>query len=233
MASALVGHTGFVGGSLARQMRFDEFYNSKNIEDIRGCEFDLVVCAGAPGAKWYANEHPDEDFESIVRLLKAIQHVATGKFVLISTIDAILPKCPYGKHRADFEALVRHRSDLWDVFVVRLPALFGPGLKKNALYDLMTAQRLHEIAPNATYQWYPLRRLGADLARIIEGGDRTINITSAPVAMEEVRARFFPRLKIGLPSAAAPRYAVEGRPAYSLTRAEVFDEMGAFLAGNA
>jgi hypothetical protein len=60
-----------------------------------------------------------------------------------------------------------------------------------------------------------------------------VNITSEPVAMEEIRARFFPGLKIGPGREDAPLYRVEGDPDYSLTRAEVFEEMEAFFAGNA
>jgi hypothetical protein len=226
VTSALIGHTGFVGGNLARQMHFDEFYNSKNIEETRGRSFDLVVCAGAPGAKWYANAHPAEDAQSLLRLYIAACHLTTETFVLISTVDAIHPRDSYGQLRNDLEAC------FGGSIAIRLPALFGSGMKKNALYDLMTSQRLAEIAPNAAYQWYPLRRLGADIGRVRELGLRTVNFTSEPIAMEEIRARFFPHQMIGSPSDTAPAYNVEGDPAFRLTRAEVFDEMGEFLAGN-
>ena len=230
-ASALIGHTGFVGSNLARQMQFDEFYNSKNIDDIRGREFDLVVCAGAPGAKWRANADPDADGASVKGMAWALCDVETKRLVLISTVDAINPVDAYGILRGMLEEFVK---DAWEnTCVIRLPALFGPGMKKNALYDLMTAQRLAEIAPNASYQWYPLRRLGADIARIRESGKRVVNITSAPIMMDAIRARFFPRLVIGSWRDDAPIYNVSGDPDYSLTRAEVFAEMEAFLAGNA
>jgi nucleoside-diphosphate-sugar epimerase len=229
MTSALIGHTGFVGSNLARQMQFDEFYNSKNIDEIRGREFDLVVCAGMPGSKWLANEKPEEDRDAIVRLLSAMRDISVVEIVLISTIDAILRQDQYGNNRVYAEAVLRCYQE---PRVIRLPALFGPGLKKNALYDLMHAERLERIAPNATYQWYPLRRLGADIAHIRQSGKRVVNITSEPIAMEAIRARFFPSLKIGPYDENAPAYHVEGDPDYSLTRAEVFDEMGEFLAGN-
>jgi hypothetical protein len=59
MSSALIGHTGFVGGNLRRQGSYDELYNSKNIESIAERSFDLVVSAGAPAAKWIANREPE------------------------------------------------------------------------------------------------------------------------------------------------------------------------------
>ncbi len=231
MTSALIGHTGFVGSNLARQMRFDEFYNSKNIDDIRGRKFDLVVCAGAPGSKWWANEHPEEDQIALAHLIRHMQRVTVKKVFLISTIDVLIMMDEYGRNRAGLEIVLTRLFD--ETIVCRLPALFGHGLKKNALYDLMHEQRLDRIAPNATYQWYPLRRLGADIARIRESGKRVVNIASEPIAMEAILARFFPSLKIGPYDENAPAYHVEGDPDYSLTRAEVFDEMGEFLAGNA
>ena len=49
--SALIGFTGFVGGTLHRAGRFDLLINSKNTNDLRGGRFDLVICAGVPAAK--------------------------------------------------------------------------------------------------------------------------------------------------------------------------------------
>ena len=68
MADALIGYTGFVGSNLLRQRAFDATYNSKNIGDIAGREFELLVCAGAPAAKWLANSKPDEDAANLDRL---------------------------------------------------------------------------------------------------------------------------------------------------------------------
>ena len=50
--TALIGNTGFVGGNLLRQQPFDALFNSKNIDDIAGRSFDLVVCAGVRAEKW-------------------------------------------------------------------------------------------------------------------------------------------------------------------------------------
>ncbi len=226
MPDALIGHTGFVGGNLARQMHFDEFYNSKNIEEIRGREFDTVVCAGMPGAKWYANQHRDEDRDTLVRLFNALFEIRSDRLVLISTVDAASPRGWYGLHREWLEraSVPNH--------IIRLPALFGPGLKKNALYDLMHGQRLDAIAPNAIYQWYPLRRLGEDIGRIREKGIRTINLVSESIAMEEVRARFFPNRTIGPAREDAAHYNVPcEHPEFWLSKGEIMDEMGRFLAG--
>ena len=69
MSRALIGHTGFVGGNLRAQTDFTDFYNSKNIDSIAGRSFELVVCAGAPAAKWIANREPEQDRAALQRLM--------------------------------------------------------------------------------------------------------------------------------------------------------------------
>ena len=43
--NALIGYTGFVGMNILQQKPFMFLYNSKNIEEIKGKEFDLIVCS--------------------------------------------------------------------------------------------------------------------------------------------------------------------------------------------
>src|SRR5262245_60806077 len=113
MASALIGHTGFVGGNLRSQGRYTELYNSKNIADIAGRSFELVVSAGCRAAKWLANKEPEADRAGIEPLKRALERVEAERFVLISTVD-VYPQPvgvdesfepplegaqPYGRHR--------------------------------------------------------------------------------------------------------------------------------------
>src|SRR5438105_3993498 len=87
MKSALIGFTGFVGGTIGKQAQFDDCYNSKNIEAIRGGNYDLIVCAAAPGIKWLANKEPEHDWASISSLIDHLKTVRTQSFILLSTID--------------------------------------------------------------------------------------------------------------------------------------------------
>jgi hypothetical protein len=223
MADALIGHTGFVGSNLACQRPFNEFYNSKNIEDIRGRSFDTVICAGAPGSKWYANEHPYEDVSGIIRMMDAVHQIEVKRFVLISTVDVfVVPRGvnedstptidwlpPYGLNRLELERqVVKWFGDR--ATIVRLPALFGPGLKKNALYDLMTGHETEKIAPNAVYQWYPVERLAADINWVILRNIQLSHLCSERIVMEYIRRQFFPRVKIG-PIRQAPHYDVRSK----------------------
>ena len=58
MKIALIGYTGFVGSNLLSQYDFTDRYNSKNIQDIHGKDYDLCICAGGRAPKWIANESP-------------------------------------------------------------------------------------------------------------------------------------------------------------------------------
>ncbi len=250
MTDALIGHTGFVGSTLARQLPFAATFNSSNIATIRGQHFDNIVCAGVSAVKWLANKEPEADWQGICRLTGPLEHVTAKHFTLISTIDIYRDPAglterdtppteglhPYGRHRLALEAFIAERFP--SHMIVRLPALFGTGLKKNALFDLMTLNMTDRIVPNASFQWYPLRRLGSDLQTIRAARLPLINVTTEPVTMAAIRDRFFPGVPIGEPVANPPRYDLRsmydtvlgGRNGYHLDAAAVWDELAMFLA---
>ncbi len=149
---ALIGFTGFVGHHLWQQHSFSHGYHSGNIETIRGRVFDLLVCCGIRAEKWLANQQPEKDWAQIQALLDQLKTVKAEKVVLISTVD-VYPQ-PWRVDEATYpdpeagHAYGRHR--LWaekklaqyfqDLTIVRLPALFGQGLKKNFIFDLLHPQ---------------------------------------------------------------------------------------------
>jgi hypothetical protein len=252
MTRALIGYTGFVGGTLLRQQSFGALFNSRNIDDIRGGQFDEVVCAGAPAVKWLANKDPESDWKSIGGLIDRLATISARRFVLISTID-VYPATTglterdtpapeghhaYGRHRLALENFVAKRFE--SSLIVRLPALFGNGLKKNALYDLLHDNQTDKIVPNAAFQWYPMCRLSADLSRIESTDIRLINITSEPLSMDQVRDRFFPSAVLGSPVETPPYYDLRsihdeilgGRNGYHLDKAQILAAMSDFIASS-
>lgn len=158
--NALIGYTGFVGSNLIHN-NFDIFktwdlYRSSNISNIKNKEYNIVICAGVPANKWYANENCFEDLDNINCLLnnlREVKHINT--LIVISTIDVYDFKnikeheffdeqstiCfsneAYGKNRLYFEVKCRVLNNVSDVKIIRLPALYGFGLKKNFLYDIL------------------------------------------------------------------------------------------------
>jgi nucleoside-diphosphate-sugar epimerase len=250
MAQALIGHTGFVGSNLLRSEIFSSTFNSKNVEDIRGRHFRRIVCAGIPAVKWLANQRPEADRDNIARLMDALRHVTADAFVLISTIDvypspigvdeADTPTAadamePYGRHRLEFENFVgTHFSGS---HIVRLPALFGPGLKKNAIYDLLHDNRLEWVHPESLFQWYPIMRLAADVALIERSGPKIVNIATEPVTIGEIQRRYFPGMKLGGRTDAVAHYDFRTRydslwgrqDGYCMSRSSVLASIADYL----
>ncbi len=246
---ALIGHTGFVGSNLLRQRSFGAVFNSTSIGAIDGSCFEDVVCAGVSAVKWWANQNPDEDRERIEGLMRHLDRIEAKNFTLISTIDVYDPPAgvterdpplleglhAYGRNRAVLEAFVAERFASHQI--VRLPALIGSGLKKNAIYDLMHDNRLAVINPASSFQWYPLDRLGRDLATARGHSLAVVNLATAPLAMEEIRAAFFPQSQIGAEPAAEAHYDMRtehaaefgGSDGYVIDRTAVLDAIGHFV----
>lgn len=148
--AVLVGSTGFVGGNLLASGRFDVACHSSDIQDRFGKKNGLVVYAGVPAAMFLANRDPDADLAVMRTARENLRRLAPEKLVLISTIAVYADSrnkteldapsqeglAPYGKNRLQLENWVR--EDWPDALIVRLPALYGKGLKKNFLYDLHT-----------------------------------------------------------------------------------------------
>lgn len=250
MTRALIGHTGFVGGNIARQTSFDCYFNSQNIDEVRGREFDLVVCAGVPAVKWWANQNPEEDWAVIERLIEIYSTIKAKRFVLISTVD-VYPQpigvnestsvdeadiAPYGRHRLLLEkALEKYFNNL---HIIRLPALFGPGLKKNALYDFLCFNQVEKINLASSFQWYPLTRIWTDIERVIESRLPVVNFAVEPMPTDVIQKRFFPDVTAGAAASPQAHYDMHSIYAerlgglnqdYLMSKDEILAEMEAWL----
>ena len=249
--TALIGYTGFVGGTLHRARPFDAMVNSKTIGDLRGRSFDLVVCAGVPAVKWLANKEPEADRTSIATLTDTLATVQAREFVLISTIDVYLDpgvaadedhvidaasNHAYGRHRRELEEWVTTRFPT--TRIVRLPALFGDGLKKNVIFDLLHGNLTDAINPASAFQWYPLRRLHDDIERIRSEDLRLVNLFTEPLVTADIVNAFFPGATLGPEKLPAPAYNLRtkyaemfgGPPGYLLGRTTVLGELAGFIA---
>lgn len=199
MKSALIGYTGFVGGNLAAQAEFTDGYNSKNIEDIQGKTYNLLVSAGTKSEVWKANQNPQEDWEGIKKLLDNLERVKAKHFILISTvlvyptpvdvdentpIDASHLTQPYGKHRYQMEKFVL--SQFPKTTIIRLPHLFGPGLKKNFVYDLIYDNALDFTHKDTNFQWYNLKNLWKDIAIATTHSIPLVNFATEPSTAREL-----------------------------------------------
>lgn len=209
MTRGLIGYTGFVGSNLQQQRGFDELYNSKNFREMSKKSFSELVCSGIYAEKWRANKEPAQDSASIQELINILKTVHTDRFVLISTID-VYPVIQgkdenydchqktnhaYGTNRLLFEDFCTQHFP--NCYVVRLPGLFGRGLKKNIIFDLLNNNMLESINPSSTLQYYYLNNLWSDIEKAILSEISLINLFTEPIATYEIVKRFFPQKSIG------------------------------------
>lgn len=203
MINALIGFSGFVGGTLLKQAQFEALYRSTNIGEIEGNTFDTVVCAGAPAQKWIANREPEADRQKIDGLINYLKTIRCKTFILISTVDVF--KNPvgvdedtlvdesglhaYGTHRRLLEKFVE--SHFPNHLIVRLPGLVGPGLRKNVIFDFLNNNNLHAIESRGSFQFYPMVNLWYDIQTALKMGLRLVHLTAAPISVAEVSWRGF------------------------------------------
>lgn len=191
----LVGSTGFVGGNLLAKHTFAAECHSSDITAQYGTRPDLCVYAGVPAAMFLANADPEADLAVMRAARENIRQIAPKRLVLISSIAVLadsrgvyedspvqdtegLPA--YGKNRLQLERWVR--EDFPDALIVRLPALYGAGLRKNFLFDLHTItpamlrpEKYSELAAKS-----PLVKSAYTLA---DNGFYKLNATADPAAL--------------------------------------------------
>lgn len=150
MKTTLVGYTGFVGGNLAASHSFDLLYNSKNITDAFSQKHGLLIYSGVRAEKFLANADPDADMAVILNAIENIKKLCPERIVLISTADVyktpdnvdentVIDKnglAAYGRDRLFLEEWVA--ANIKKHHIIRLPGLYGRGIKKNFLYDIYT-----------------------------------------------------------------------------------------------
>lgn len=203
MENALIGYSGFVGSTLLKQAHFSALYRSTNIQEIENCEYDLVVCAGAPAKKWIANREPSNDRKKIDSLIDHLRTIKCKTFILISTVDifkdpiGVDESTPvdesdlhaYGLHRRLLEKFVEQHFP--NYLIVRLPGLVGPGLRKNVIFDFLNNNNLHAIDSRGVYQFYPMTNLWYDIQIAINAGLSVVHLTAEPIRVADVSLQGF------------------------------------------
>jgi dTDP-4-dehydrorhamnose reductase len=247
--TALIGHTGFVGSHLLNQYPFTTVFNSTNIQTIAGQDFDLVVCAGVSAVKWWANQHPDEDRMKITHLLDQLKTIRTHTFILISTVD-VYPSTTdvdetfdcqkkvnhaYGKNRLYVEDTIRALFP--QAIIIRLAGLFGRGLKKNVIYDLLHDNCLEVINPHSVFQWYYLNNLWQDIETVQSKNIKLVNLVNEPVQTADIIERFFKNKPVGAQKGTPISYNIRtcysellgGKNGYLQDKETVLTQIGQFI----
>jgi len=249
MTTALIGHSGFVGSNLLARRSYDSLYRSNDIDTIRGKNFEHVVCSGVQAMKWWANLHAEEDLAGIEKLLQPLAEVKAERFTHISTIDVYpvprgvdeeSPVDRAGHHAYGLNRLLvedRIRELFPNVLILRLPGLFGPGLKKNVIFDMLHDNDLHKVHPGGVFQYYNLRHLADDIDRAWSLGLSVLNISTEPLGTGEIRDSFFPDKELGAGGPPPAGYdmrsihagAWNGADGYLYSKAQVLADLKDFL----
>jgi nucleoside-diphosphate-sugar epimerase len=197
----LVGATGFVGSNFLRlfpnttPVPRERLYLETSKEHV-----DTLVVAAPSAEKWRANLEPEEDRAQVETLASAINsRFSTERIILFSSIDvygpnsfvteeaAPSPHDAYGENRAELARLLSLEHYVREI---RLPGLFGPGLKKNLLFDIKH-ERLDQIAKvnrSSSYQfveieWAMRRLFEPDMRK-----EKVVNLVTEPFTVEELQA---------------------------------------------
>lgn len=198
MKNCLIGYSGLIGSTLLKSNNFDYLYRKSDIYKIKNNKFDFVICAGAPAEKWKANLNPLEDSKNINLLINNLKNISARRFILISTVDvfknpigvyetsrtSIKKNNAYGKNRRLLEIFVRNKFNNHNI--IRLPALVGDGLKKNALFDIKNNNNINLIDSRNSYQFYPLKNLWKDITKTLELKKKVMHLTSEPISIKSI-----------------------------------------------
>jgi nucleoside-diphosphate-sugar epimerase len=194
----VVGPKGFIGSNLVRRSNASAVYGRKDGTSLASSNHELLICSAAPAEKWKANKHPDEDKRNLTELAKNLSKAHAGSFVLISTIDVLgngadlvesanasnYEKDAYGVNRFEFELDTVHTFP--NSLVLRLPGMYGPGLKKNVIFDLLNTNELPRINPNSTFQWFDVRDIWPTLILALRENLKILHLATEPISILEL-----------------------------------------------
>lgn len=195
MHDLLVGSTGFVGGNLRAAHTFAALAHSRDVAAQYGTQPDVCVYAGVPAAMFLANAAPEQDLAVMRAARENIRAIRPKQLVLISTIavyadsrgcdESVAPageSLPaYGKNRLQLEHWVR--EDFPHALIVRLPALYGRGLKKNFLFDLHTVTPAM-LRPEKYAELAAQSPLAAGAYTLADNGFYKLNGSADPAALK-------------------------------------------------
>jgi hydroxypyruvate isomerase len=246
---ALIGWTGLIGQELLLQLNDTvDIYNSSNIEEIKNKSYNKIYFCGLPAEKWLINKNPENDLQNLERIKDILITVKCQKIILISTIDVLdcsIPQDedgihysthPYGIHRRMMEkwtmdVYAKNTEDSY--YIIRLPGLFGKGLKKNIIYDLIFEKQIENICLDSEFQWYNISNILADINHAIENDIRLIHLFSEPVSVKDIIQLYFPQSMSKCIGKNVIKYNLQtkyGKNNYWKTKNDIILDIGKYVA---
>ena len=200
---AIVGK-GAVGSAIMKslddlEIKYDS-YDSSNIEDIFKDCYNLLIYSGVNASKYYADRNSIEDRLHCLRAYDIFKIDASSAFDQPSA---------YGVNRAMLESKILKDKELFSKSkILRLPALYGSTVRKNAWYDsIRGAESIHLnedlirkidlecknlrsssdrsnynilsfVNPQSDFAWYHLDTILKTIARVTESDESLYQVVS-------------------------------------------------------
>ena len=143
MKIGIVGANGFVGSALCRNFHKNNEVikiNKNNYEKEKMEAYDVLINSAMPSAKYWANTNPYEDFKKTVELTADLAYNwKYKKIIQISTISVEKLDSSYSINKKAAEVILNFKNSL----IVRLGTLYGIGLKKGVLFDLLNGNTVY------------------------------------------------------------------------------------------
>ncbi|MBM3450329.1 MAG: NAD(P)-dependent oxidoreductase [Armatimonadetes bacterium] len=168
----VLGANGFLGSAFARRCSARGLawraITRESYATLAGTACDWLVNANGNARKYLAAERPVDEFDRSVRSVRAsLRDFDAGGYILLSSCDVypdvsrpettreeapidVATQTPYGFHKYLAELCVRHDAKRWLVF--RGGGFVGPGLRKNAVYDVLHGGPLW-VDPASEFQY--------------------------------------------------------------------------------
>jgi len=186
----IIGGNGFVGSAFTRlcvsRGREHRVVTRENADQLAGSSCRLLVNANGNSRKFLASRDPIAEFDASVRTVRrSLVDFRAETYLHLSSCD-VYPDCsspgttredstepvaggpgaqsPYGFHKHLAEQCVRHAHPRH--IILRMGGFVGPGLKKNAIFDILKGGPLF-LHPDSQLQFMPtdeLARIAMDLA---------------------------------------------------------------------
>jgi hypothetical protein len=191
----IIGSSGFIGSNaqaffpVAIPISRESLYGNEEID------VNHLVIAAPSAVKWKINQSPEFDRQQVQRIVDSVtKNIRAERVTLFSTVDVfqdlensnessqLRDDLSYGGNRAVLELSLRSLFG-GRLTIVRLPGIFGKGLKKNLIYDIRH-DRIEEINKYFSDDEYQYANLQDCLQIAFGPGEhlgKCVNIVSEPL----------------------------------------------------
>lgn len=196
----VIGAKGFIGSAITAEATARGYtvtaVDLDTYAAFKGASADLLINASGNSRKFIDDQDPVRGYELSVTSVMNILHDFRCEFYVQLSSGAIYPReddpaqnpehtplqpetmTRYGFHKWLAEQLVRHYAP--QHLIVRMGGFVGPGLRKNAVYDLLTGGTLF-VHPDSEFQYMNTRDLARAVFTLYEGaagGETLLNVSA-------------------------------------------------------